>query len=68
MKFRVIIRFTDAGLEARSVDFPELTATGRSVQEVENHLFSAIQARIEQLQTAHKWNELVESPPFSAEL
>ena len=60
MKFHIIIRFTDAGLEARSADFPQLTATGRSVQEVEDRLFDTIQAHLEELQAAHKWNELFE--------
>ena len=68
MKFRVIIRFTDAGLEARSVDFPELTATGRNVQEVEDDLFDAIQARIEELQASHKWNEMFEPRLTTSEL
>ena len=67
MKFRIIIRFTDDGLAARSVDFPELTATGRSVEEVEDQLFDAIRERIEALQADHKWSELFE-PQFPAPL
>ena len=60
MKFRFIIRFTDAGMEARSVDFPELTAQGRNVTEVEDRLFDTIQAHVEELQAADKWNEMFE--------
>ena len=60
MKFRIIFRFTDEGLAGRSIDFPELVATGRSVQEVENQLFDAIQERIEAAQAEHKWKELFE--------
>ena len=60
MKFRIIIRFTDDGLEARSADFPELKATGCGVQEVEDRLFDTIQAHLEELQAAHKWNEMFE--------
>lgn len=67
MKFRIILRFTDDGLAGRSIDFPELTATGRSVQEVEGRLFDAIQERIEAFQAEHKWKELFEPREFAAE-
>ena len=67
MKFRIIIRFTDDGLAARSVDFPELTATGRRVEEVEDRLFDAIRERIEALQAERQWNELF-APQLPAQL
>ena len=54
MKFRIIIRFTDSGLAARSADFPQLTATGRSVEEVEEHLFDAIREHIENLRADYQ--------------
>ena len=46
MKFRIIIRFTDTGLAARSTDFPQLTATGRTVEEVENNMCEVIEAHV----------------------
>ena len=68
MQFRIILRFTDDGLTACSVDFPELMATGRNIDEVEDRMCDAIRQHIERLQVGHPHNELVEPQPSSTEL
>ena len=46
MKFRIIIRFTNAGLAARSADYPQLTATGRTIEELEDNMCDVIETHI----------------------
>lgn len=60
MKFHIIFRFTDDGFAARSADFPELKATGRTIKDVEDKMHDAIRQRIEVLQAQSKWDELFE--------
>lgn len=60
MKFRIIFRFTDDGIAARSADFPELTATGCTIAEVEGEMEDTIREHIEYLQAQSKWNDLFE--------
>lgn len=58
MKFHLIFQFTDDGISARSIDFPEIQAVGRTVTEVEDQMHDAIREHIEALQAQHKWDEL----------
>ena len=48
MKYAIIFRFTDGGLAARSADFPELTASGRTMLEVEEKLHAIIRQHIQE--------------------
>lgn len=48
MKYAIIFRFTDSGLAARSADFPELTASGRTMLEVEEKLHAIIRQHIQE--------------------